>query len=283
MAIKAKCDSCGTGFTAKAALAGKRVKCPKCKNPMTIPPATGGAQPSHKRTGQKRATGTKAAPVHNPLLDLLDEAGVESTPTGPVCESCGNEISPHAVICVNCGFNRETGRKLETAVFDDEDGGEYSTSGMTDAEKLMARAEKEIEDSPVTAVGQDFGDGADSIVIAGVSLVVLAIVVAIGIGIIFVMDQIGEKINSALISFFASIAIALACILWITIVAFLSKSTQGMICVCTLGLYCIVFGFTHGKLLLPTIILLLAILIGVASSFFAFKEQSAGLFSLLLA
>ena len=56
---------------------------------------------------------------------------------------------------------------------------------------------------------------------------------------------------------------------------------SGMICICTLGLYCIVFGFMQGKaLLLPTIILLLSLLIGLASSFFAFRDDSG--FGLLM-
>ncbi|MEM7455625.1 MAG: hypothetical protein AAF456_14830 [Planctomycetota bacterium] len=270
MAIKVRCESCGIGFKAKNALAGRRVPCPKCKQPIDIP------RPEAAQ-GAVAAAGAAAQPAgggYNPLLDLLDEAGVESTPRGPTCESCGMEMPMNAVVCVHCGYNRETGRRMETAVFDDDEESSMD-GGMTDADKIMARAEQEIDDMPVTAVGQDFGDGADSIVIAGVSFIVLLVLVAIGVGTIFIMDSLAEVINSAKISFYASMLIAIGCMAWISIVAFLTKSSQGMICICTLGLYCIIFGFMQGKaLLLPTIILLLSIMIGLVSSFFAFRTDN---------
>ena len=206
-------------------------------------------------TGGIAGAAASAAP-HNPLLDLLDEAGVESMPRGPVCENCGSEVAKDAIICVQCGFNMATGQQIETAVFEDQDDHLANVPGMTDAERILAQAEKDIDDMPVSSYGQDFGDGAESILIAGVALGILAILVAIGVGTIFVMDQLGDFVRSSLISFWASIALALGCMVWITLVAFLTKTTQGIICVCTGGLYCIVFGFMQGRaLLLPTIIL----------------------------
>lgn len=264
MTIKAKCGSCNKGFLAKDSLAGREVKCPSCKKPLKIP----GKQPSPARS----VIAASRPQAHNPLLDLLDEAGVEAMPRGPVCENCGAEVGPNAVICVSCGYNLATGQRLETAVFDDP--GAAEVVGMTDVEKIMARAEKDIEDMPVSAYGQNFGDGADSILIAVVSLVFLAILVSIGVGTIFVMDQLGTVVDSSVISFFASTALAIGCAIWITIVAFMTKPTQGMICLATAGLYCVIFGFMQGRaLIVPTIILLVALLIGFASSFFAFKED----------
>ena len=268
MAIKARCGNCNTGFTAKDSLAGRQVKCPKCKQQMQIP--------SRAVTTQTARTVTTAtAAAHNPLLDLLDEAGVESMPRGPVCENCGSEVANNAIICVQCGFNMATGQQMETAVFDDQDDGEVTdVPGMTDAEKILAQAEKDIDDMPVSSYGQDFGDGAESILIAGVALGILAVLVAIGVGTIFVMDQLGDLVKSSVISFWASMMLALACIIWITLVAFLTKASQGIICVCTLGIYCIMFGFMQGRaLLLPTIILCASLLIGLVSSFFAFAEE----------
>ncbi len=265
MAIKARCGNCKSGFTAKDALAGRLVKCPKCKKQMQIPAKA--AQPA-----QAVAAATPAA--HNPLLDLLDEAGVEAMPRGPVCENCGSGIGSNAIICVQCGYNMATGQQIETAVFDD-DQDEANVPGMTDAEKILARAEKEIEDMPVTSYGQNFGDGSESILIAGVAICILVVLVGIGVGTIFLMDQLGDVVKSSLISFWASMTLALGCAIWITMVAFLSKTTQGIICVCTGGLYCIIFGFMQGRsLLVPTIILCAALFIGLVSSFFAFAEDN---------
>ena len=70
----------------------------------------------------------------------------------------------------------------------------------------------------------------------------------------------------------AAAAMAVGCIVWITIVAFLSKKSQGILCLATAGLYCIVFGFLQGKqLLLPTIVLIISVLIAIASGFYFYN------------
>ena len=80
--IKVLCSSCKTTIKAKESLAGQRVKCPKCRQPMVVPSSNLAKQPSAPRP--KTAT-TATSQGHNPLLDLLDEAGVESMPQGPMC------------------------------------------------------------------------------------------------------------------------------------------------------------------------------------------------------
>ena len=218
---------------------------------------------------QKKASdGYDLAPAQprqamNPMLDLLDDMGVESTPLGPVCQQCGSEMAPGAIICVECGYNNETGKMLETTTYKDPT---EVGSGMSDAEQMIAKAEKEIDESPVSATDQNFGDGADSILIAVVAMVVMVILAGIGVGTIFVMDRIGEQVNTALISVCGSVCIYLACGTWITYVAFSSKPAHGLGCLFSVGLYAIIFGFMQGKtLLLPAIICLASILIGIVS------------------
>lgn len=197
------------------------------------------------------------------MLDLLDDVGVESKPRGAVCNNCGAELSAMAIICVECGFNNETGKQLETSAYNDPG---VVDEGMTDAEKMLAQAEKEIDETPVSAADQDFGDGADSILIAGAAVVGAAILIGLGVGTIFVMDQIGENVNTALISLFGSGAIYLFCAAWIAFFAFKAKPIHGLGCLFSAGLYCIVFGFIQGKaLMLQAIICCAAILIGVIS------------------
>ena len=48
------------------------VKCPKCKELMQVP-----AKPAQPLTTRKSSAAVATAAAHNPLLDLLDEAGVE--------------------------------------------------------------------------------------------------------------------------------------------------------------------------------------------------------------
>jgi len=264
MPIKAKCGSCGTGFKAKDALAGKRVRCPKCKEPLTIPTLAGVAGGASARPRNKPASaggGVRANP--NPMMGLLDEADVKGVTRGPTCDNCAAELMPGAVLCIDCGYNMETGKRVASEI----DGGSGNSSEMTAAERMMAKAEKDIEDTPVTAEGQDFGDGADSLVIAGVAGAILLLLVGIGLVIIFSMEQISKGVNSGAISMCAAIMMVILCGAWITIVAFKQqKHGHGIACICTGFLYAVVYGFMQGKdLLIPTVILLFSFVITAAS------------------
>lgn len=279
MPIKAQCGNCQAKFAVKDEWAGKKAKCPKCKAPMTIPgqpvrpkasapPAQPSAKPANKPAVKPAAAGAAAvttAPQHNPLLDLLQEAGVEGVPQGPICENCGAEMKPNAIICVECGFNMATGERLKTEVYDDPDS-EIVDPGMTDAEKILAKAEQEIDEMPVASFGQNFGDGADAFVVAIFGFILFTLLVSIGLGVIYLMDLLGEKIDSAVISLWASVGLYLLCTVWITIIAFMAKPIHGIICVVTGGLYCIIFGFLQGRgLIIPTIMQVASILIGLVS------------------
>lgn len=258
MPIKAKCDGCGAGFKAKDSLAGKRVKCPKCQTPLTIPGGDGQKPAMKGRVSAGSGAIKRQNPAQNAMLDLLDEANVKAESRGPICENCAADLTPGAIICVECGFNQQTGKRLATT----KDEEAVSDRGMTDAERLLAKAEKDIEESPVTSDDQDFGDGADSFVIAGVAGAILLVLVGIGLTIIFSMEWISHFTNPGAISFTAAIFMALGCVSWITWVAFKQNSVHGIVCLCTVGLWCIVYGFMQGKeLLLPTIILIFSFVV----------------------
>ena len=263
MPIKVRCGSCEAAFKAKDALAGKRVRCPKCKKPLTIPAAVGvgGVAAARPRSKPAKANAVRSNP--NPMMDLLDEADVKGVTRGPTCDNCAAELTAGAVLCIECGYNMETGKRVVSEI--DEDS--KSSSEMTAAERMLAKAEKDIDDMPVTADGQDFGDGADSLVIAGVAGAILLLLVGIGLVIIFSMEQISKGINSGAISMCASIVMVILCGTWITIVAVKQKRPgHAMACVCTGFLYSVVYGFMQGKdLLIPTVILLFSLLVTAAS------------------
>lgn len=277
MAIKVRCGNCEAGFQAKDELAGRRVKCPKCKQPLTIPAAkatsgkaTSGKVPAGKTAASKTPASKKPRPApvaaaQNPLLDLLDEHQIKSVAQGPICDNCAAELFPGAIVCIECGYNTETGAQLQTEVYVDDDDGVRDV-GVTDADRIMAKAEKDIDDTPVTSDGQDFGDGADSFLIAIVMGVIGLLLIGIGLAVIFTMDTINQYVTSSAISFVASIGLYVMMGIWLTWVAFKSKANQGIACVCTGLLWCIVFGFMQGKqLLLPTIIMIAALVVGAAS------------------
>ena len=280
MPIKIQCGKCKSRFNVKDEWAGKRAKCPKCQSALTIPTAPtaahpGGGQPASPPQTNPAPIGAAAMttpPQHNPLLDLLQEAGVQSAPQGPVCPSCAAEMTPDAMICIECGYNIATGEQIQTQSYEDE----YSVSdpGQTDADRIMAKAEREIEEMPVSAFGQNFGDGIDSFLIAGIGFVIFLVLVAIGVGVIYLMDLLGDLIDPAKISFFAAIGLYLLCVVWISIIGFLSKPVYGVLCLATGGLFCFVFAFMQSKgLLLPVIIQLVAVLIGLVSYWFAFAPE----------
>ena len=260
MAIRATCGSCNSTFNARDELAGKRVKCPKCKERMVIP--SGSSAP---------AATVAAAPARavDPMEALLAEANISAvTPGGPICPDCAEPVVAGAVICVECGFNMETGKRLRTAKDQDDGAGD---SGLSAAEKIMQKAEAAIDESPVGADDQDFGDGGDSFVIAAVAGVFLLILVGIGLVIIFSMDQVSRVYNSGGISFLASCCMWGGMTIWLTYVAFRAKPAHGIACVLTGGVYCIIFGFMQGKnLLVPTIIMLVALFVGLASGAYVY-------------
>jgi hypothetical protein len=93
------------------------------------------------------------------LADLLDEVGVKGVVSGSACPSCEAPVTPGARICINCGYNFETGTHLQTLAYDD---GTDELAGMSETEKMLWRAEQEIDDMPISGEGQDFGDGASA-------------------------------------------------------------------------------------------------------------------------
>lgn len=123
MPIKVACQ-CGASFAAKDELAGKAVRCPKCKQPLRIPaPAAAPAQASASA-----------------LDDLFDEAGIGAK-QGPSCPKCNAELKPNAILCVACGFELHSGEQREGVKIRD-----MSQSGHGEAaDSLLARAERQIE------------------------------------------------------------------------------------------------------------------------------------------
>ena len=99
MAIRVTC-SCGKTVSANDELAGRRVKCPDCSEPISIP----GGESTFDEVGSGMA-------------ELLDEIGMEATRTGIRCPNCRSDLQADAVLCIACGYNLETGKLLTTDSF----------------------------------------------------------------------------------------------------------------------------------------------------------------------
>ena len=243
MPIKVKCGSCSAQFKAKDELAGRRVKCPKCQKPVVI-----AAPPVAAPKASARAA--------NPLLDILDEEDVQARARGPMCENCGSEVKRGTVICIDCGFNLETGDQLETDADEDIE----SNAAMSGAEQMMRKAERDLDEGPDSGADDDFGDGAESYLIAVVAGFFGLIMLLIALGVVFFMEQLTTLMSPAGISLIASVLMYLGMTAWISIVAFSASHGHGIACLVSLGLYCPIFGFVNGKtLLLPTICMLISV------------------------
>lgn len=233
MPIKVKCGSCSAAFSAKDGLAGKTVKCPKCSAPLRVPTAAAqnassvqGAAPVAAASG--RRAGTVAGNLGDPLADLLDEVGVKGAVTGPSCPSCEALITPGARLCINCGYNFETGTQMQTIAYDDE---ADEMAGMTETEKMLWKAEREIEDMPISGVGEDFGDGASAYVVAGGVALVAVTLAAVGLLVTMALQDMADSQGSA------KMALAAAGIffgighIWMIIAAFVKEPRLGVMAV----------------------------------------------------
>lgn len=132
--IKFRCRACEKKITVRAEYAGKKAKCPGCKQPLRVP----SPRPKRSSTGVPVATGGSSAPspgrsaVGVSLSDLAameanaDAELIELSPKaanrpnniriegGKDCPNCGASVKPDAVICVHCGHNFESGKRLKT-------------------------------------------------------------------------------------------------------------------------------------------------------------------------
>ena len=152
MPIKADCSSCGHSFNASSKYAGKKVRCPQCKEPLRIPGSvTKTAAPKADKIAVKCAEcdkqfaaksewagkkvkcpacgipvripgGAVAAspppppPAEPTLGGLFDEVGfnTEDGSAHRKCPECRAPMADDAIICIQCGYNENTGKKMET-------------------------------------------------------------------------------------------------------------------------------------------------------------------------
>lgn len=132
--IKFRCKACDKKIVVRAEYAGKKAKCPGCKQPLRVP----SPRPKRSSTGVPVAgavassdPGASGAGAKSySLADLAEmEANAEAEikelshksrpngariPNGKDCPECGASCKPEAVLCVHCGHSFEGGKKLKT-------------------------------------------------------------------------------------------------------------------------------------------------------------------------
>ena len=106
MPIRAECESCGKVLNAKDDAAGRRIKCPDCGEPISVP---GGRR---KKGARKKSARRRPEPEGEPDLSNLDfgrlasmERRGESLGKGTVeeCIECGEPVGEFSDECPHCG------------------------------------------------------------------------------------------------------------------------------------------------------------------------------------
>ncbi|MDP1562583.1 MAG: hypothetical protein Q8M16_14490 [Pirellulaceae bacterium] len=272
MPIKVKCGSCSAAFSAKDTLAGKNVKCPKCGSGIRVPAASAPANPTPARTGATQTArggfaGTVSGNLGDPLADLLDEVGVKAVATGAVCPSCEAPVSQGAKICINCGLNFETGTFLQTLAYED---GADDTAGMSETDKMLWKAEKEIDDMPITGDGQDFGDGASAYVVAGAVAIVGITLAATGLLITMGLQQMADSSGSAIVAVAASALFFLIGHVWMIIMAFTQEPKYGVMCT-FIPLFTLVFACMN-RVWFAVFMMVVGLMVGSAAGAFIYYQ-----------
>ncbi len=107
MPIPVTC-ACGKTLQVKNELAGKNVRCPACKQPLSIPAAAAASSGSQRAASAPQASAASGFP--GGLDDLFEEEGLKHR-QGATCPSCTAEMKPGAILCLACGFNTQTGER----------------------------------------------------------------------------------------------------------------------------------------------------------------------------
>ncbi len=161
MPIRVKCDSCGAQYALKDELAGKRIRCPGCKMPLTVPgektaategyraPLASESTRRHSVKPQPPAPSVRKAPERKSTLADPEATVFMTAPistrtqvgvprNAATCPSCGKALDAKSTNCPACGFNIRLGRKLSltSAIADASrepgvraDGTRYATRG----------------------------------------------------------------------------------------------------------------------------------------------------------
>ena len=106
MLIRAECESCGKVINAKDDAAGRRIKCPECGDPISVP--RGRRKKGARKKSARRRPEESGEPDYSDLdfgrLAAMERRG-DSLGKGTVeeCVSCGEPVGEFTEECPHCG------------------------------------------------------------------------------------------------------------------------------------------------------------------------------------
>lgn len=131
--IKFRCKNCEKKIAVRADYAGKKARCPGCKQPLRVPsprpkrsstgvPVAVGASPGDSSLGGVSSISLEALVAMEANADAelkeLSSKGIAQPSSmrvqgGKECPGCSSSLKQDAVICVYCGHSFESGKQLK--------------------------------------------------------------------------------------------------------------------------------------------------------------------------
>lgn len=126
MPIEFDC-SCGRAVRVKPELAGKKIRCPGCGNPVLVPAEGSSAPPAKRGSGKNPAPGKQTAvkptapsqvgkevrqPKRKTEFDVVPmaESGKSGGSKTFPCPGCGAKLYAGDIMCISCGMDLSTGQ-----------------------------------------------------------------------------------------------------------------------------------------------------------------------------
>jgi len=114
MPIRVNCK-CGKSLTVKSELAGKRIKCSGCGNPIAVVAPSADARSVNKvGVTLRQANSDKETSFDAAVMDamLADEGFGE--PTGETCPACAAKLLGGQICCPKCGYDPRSGAPIDS-------------------------------------------------------------------------------------------------------------------------------------------------------------------------
>lgn len=170
MPVRVTCAKCAKVMNLKDEFAGKKIRCPGCKEVIQVPALSKPAPVSTRSTAKRPA---RVAPAKKP--QTATEPTVTMSKDGTICPSCGTPIPKGGQSCPKCKYHLKLKRKL--GISNAIHKANMHSQGMnTDGSKKMTRsAEAEVR----AEQGRKIGTGIKIAIFSLIGIFIISFIVFI--------------------------------------------------------------------------------------------------------